>query len=559
MMQLRTYQSHAVSATFNWWTKHEGACLLQLPTAAGKSIICAELVRQVWDQWPDFHPRTVVLVPSKELAEQNAEKLVKLLPQNISVGFVSASLGKKQHLKDVVVATIGSIYKDAHQMGNIKVVIIDEAHLCNNNGKDNGMYRRFLTDLAKYCDFRVVGMTATAYRGDGVWLTDGDDPLFTGIANTVTMRELLDAGYIAPLVPPAPGSITTRIDTSNVGISQGDYKVSELSDVVETYLQGVADESVRLAADRKKWIAFTPSVANANSLALKLDYKGIRTFVVCGETPKDVREKAIEYFKQGDIRCLITVLALSTGFDVPDVDCLIWCRPTRSPVLYVQGFGRACRIAPGKTDALILDFTDTTERMGPVDLVKGKAKKRKDGVAPFVVCDNCGARNHAKALVCSECGAEIAHAEKEAVAAKASLAPILSNQIQPAPIVWHDVSRVDYSVHRKEGKPDSLRVDYWSGLMIVGSEWVCFNHEGYARQKAENWWLRRDVFCWGIPHDTVQAYALATQYTTSDGHHDGIEEPTRIATIKNGKYTEIVSYEFPRTESHERGTQKEFT
>lgn len=532
---------------------------MQLPTAAGKSIICAELVRQVWDQWPDFHPRTVVLVPSKELAEQNAEKLVKLLPQNISVGFVSASLGKKQHLKDVVVATIGSIYKDAHQMGNIKVVIIDEAHLCNNNGKDNGMYRRFLTDLAKYCDFRVVGMTATAYRGDGVWLTDGDDPLFTGIANTVTMRELLDAGYIAPLVPPAPGSITTRIDTSNVGISQGDYKVSELSDVVETYLQGVADESVRLAADRKKWIAFTPSVANANSLALKLDYKGIRTFVVCGETPKDVREKAIEYFKQGDIRCLITVLALSTGFDVPDVDCLIWCRPTRSPVLYVQGFGRACRIAPGKTDALILDFTDTTERMGPVDLVKGKAKKRKDGVAPFVVCDNCGARNHAKALVCSECGAEIAHAEKEAVAAKASLAPILSNQIQPAPIVWHDVSRVDYSVHRKEGKPDSLRVDYWSGLMIVGSEWVCFNHEGYARQKAENWWLRRDVFCWGIPHDTVQAYALATQYTTSDGHHDGIEEPTRIATIKNGKYTEIVSYEFPRTESHERGTQKEFT
>ena len=68
--------------------------LLVLPTAAGKSVICAEVVRQMWEQWPLFHPRTVVLVPSKELAEQNAEKLKALLPPTIKVGFVSASLNK---------------------------------------------------------------------------------------------------------------------------------------------------------------------------------------------------------------------------------------------------------------------------------------------------------------------------------------------------------------------------------------------------------------------------------------------------------------------------------
>lgn len=553
MMILRDYQSNAVTATFDWWTKHEGACLLTLPTAAGKSIICAEIVRQVWYQWPDFHPRTVVLVPSKELAEQNAEKLVKLLPQNISVGFVSASLGKKQHLKDVVVATIGSIYKDAHQMGNIKIVIIDEAHLCNNNGKETGMYRRFLTELAKYCQFRVVGMTATAFRGDGVWLTDGDDPLFTGIANTVTMRQLLDAGYIAPLVPPVAGAITTRIDTSTVGISNGDYKVGELSDVVETYLQGVADESVRLAADRKKWIAFTPSVTNAQSLASKLAARGIFAHVVCGETPKQERETLIELFRQGDIRCLVTVLALSTGFDVPDVDCLIWCRPTRSPVLYVQGFGRACRIAPGKTDALVLDFTDTTERMGPVDLVKGHAKKRKDGEAPFVVCDECGTRNHAKATVCIECGAEIAHAEKEAQAAKASTAAVLSTQMQAfmAQYSWNDITKVDYSIHRKDGKPDSLRVDYWAGLMIVASEWVCFEHEGYAQRKAHEWYMFRKPIDYGHEPGSVEQLLewIATGFY--------LKTPTRIATRRNGKYTEIVSYDFSRTESNQGSLEKE--
>jgi len=95
---LREYQSRAVSDLFDWWTKHQANSdipLLVLPTAAGKSVICAEIVRQMWDQWPEFHPRTVVLVPSKELAEQNAAKLKALLPHTISVGFVSASLGTK--------------------------------------------------------------------------------------------------------------------------------------------------------------------------------------------------------------------------------------------------------------------------------------------------------------------------------------------------------------------------------------------------------------------------------------------------------------------------------
>jgi DNA repair protein RadD len=463
-MQLREYQSRAVADLFNWWTKHQGnddVPLLVLPTAAGKSIICAEIVRQMYEQWPEWHPRTVVLVPSKELAEQNAEKLVKLLPINIKVGFVSASLGKKQHNADVIVATIGSIAKSAHLLGNIKCVLIDEAHLVNS--KDEGMYRKFLNALGKFCNFRTAGMTATPFRGNGVWLTDGDAPLFSGIASNVTMRELLDAKFIAPLVPPND-AVATKIDASNVGISNGDYKIGELSDVVEAYLTDVAAESVRLASGRGKWIAFTPTVANAKSLAIKLQQLGIDTGIVTGDTPKTEREALIQSFRIGDIRCLITVMALSTGFDVPDVDCIIWCRPTKSPVLYVQGFGRGVRIAHGKTDCLVLDFTDTVARMGPIDTIKGKAKsKGGNKEAPFVVCDACGARNHAAAFFCAECGAVIREPEQEKKEAKVSRAAILSTQ-QQSTVTWVDVTRVAYSVHSKPEKPDSLRVDYWSGL-----------------------------------------------------------------------------------------------
>ena len=539
-MILRDYQSRAVTDLFAWWTKHQedhDIPLLVLPTAAGKSVICAEIVRQMWDQWPLFHPRTVVLVPSKELAEQNAAKLRALLPHTINVGYVSASLGTKKYNADVIVATIGSIHKAAHLLGNIKAVVIDEAHLVSQKAGDAGMYRTFLSKLGELCEFRTVGMTATPFRGNGVWLTDGDEPLFTGIASRVSMRELLNAKFIAPLVPPTK-HIETRIDASHVGIYNGDYKVGELSREVEKYLAKVAIEATRIASERKKWIAFTPSVANAESLSDKLNRRGIVSAVVCGETPKQEREDLIRQFKEHQIHCLVTVLALSVGFDVPDVDCIIWCRPTKSPVLYVQGMGRGTRIADGKDDCLVLDFTDTVERLGPVDTIQGRAKKRSGPQeAPYSICPDCGERNAPAALVCIYCQGQIREEEEAApMDAKVSLAALLSSASEIGELIWHDVTRVDYAIHRKEGKPDSLRVDYFSGLLRTASEWVCFDHHGYAKEKAYQWWARRNPD--GIqPNNTFVAFGLSKQ----------LSSPARIATRKNGKYTEVKHYEFDRT------------
>lgn len=545
-MILRDYQSRSVADLFDWWTTHQSnndIPLLVLPTGSGKSVICAEIVRQMWEQWPEYRPRTVVLVPSKELAEQNAAKLQTLLPENIHVGFVSASLGKKQHNADVIVATIGSIHKSAHLLGDIKVVIIDEAHLVSTKASDAGMYRTFLSKLAEICQFRTVGMTATPFRGNQVWLTDGEDPLFTGIASNVTMRELLDQQFLSPLVPPAM-QMATKIDVSTVGISNGDYKVNELSAVVDTYLWKVAQEAVVMAHHRRKWIAFTPSVANAESLSDKLNERGIVSAVVCGETPAQERANLIRDFKAHQIHCLVTVLALSTGFDVPDVDCIIWCRPTKSPVLYVQGMGRGTRIAPGKEDCLVLDFTDTVERLGPVDIIKGKSKTKRAGdqSAPFCICPECGERNAPAALICAACNAIIKEPEvAKPLDAKLSYAALLSAQML-AVNTWHDVTRVDYKLHRKSGKPDSVRVDYYDGLLCCASEWICLDHGGFARSKALAWCDKRN----GCQASTEEL--LATGYT--------LKTPTRIATRKNGKFTEIKEYEFTRTERHQNAFEE---
>ena len=190
---------------------------------------------------------------------------MRILPSHIRVGYYSASLGRKQPDADVIVATIGSIAKNAHLLGNIRCVVIDEAHLVNPDGA--GQYRQFLNDLARYCVFRVVGFTATPFRGNGVWLTDGDEPLFTGIAHETPVSELLHAGYLSPLIRPID-AIQSRIDTSGISTSNGDYNISQLSDRVSDYLPAAADEACTLAADRNKWIAFLPTVCQRRGVCL---------------------------------------------------------------------------------------------------------------------------------------------------------------------------------------------------------------------------------------------------------------------------------------------------
>jgi DNA repair protein RadD len=101
-----------------------------------------------------------------------------------------------------------------------------------------------------------------------------------------------------------------------------------------------------------------------------------------------------------------------------------------------------------------------------------------------------------------------------------------------------------------------MRVDYYDGLLCVASEWVCFEHTGYARQKAEKWWLNllsMDAGSVVIPNTVNDALKLIK--AIKDVHQKqglvGFKEPTRIATRKNGKYTEVKEYEFARTERHQ--------
>jgi len=246
---------------------------------------------------------------------------------------------------------------------------------------------------------------------------------------------------------------------------------------------------------------------------------------------------------------------LTTGFDAPNVDALICLRPTLSPGLWVQIVGRGARLAPNKTDCLVCDFTDNTHRHGPVDLIDvdgdGNCK-----TSPYRVCPMCGELIEPRQKACScgysferecykchslfdrdlaacpDCGAFVRVPDRSPKHNETtSDDDILSDDgkyIRHEAIEYMTVGR-----HQKDGKPDSMKVSYFVSMSGKPyQEWLCFDHGGFATQKAKAKWSSLGGM---LPEPSSTNEAM--------DRRDELQTPSQITVVKEGKYWRVQNIE----------------
>ncbi len=537
MLSLRPYQEDALSGVFHWWQTRDDNGLVVLPTGTGKSLVIAALCQTCFE-W-DRKVRIVMLTHVRELVAQNFEELIKLWPE-APAGINSAGL-KRREVKQITFASIQSVYKRAEKFQKVDIVLIDEAHLIPRDGST--MYQRFLADLrVMNPHIKIVGLTATPYRLDSGRLDDGDDALFGGIAYDYPIKDAIAEGYLTPLVTRATG---TKLDTTGVGMLGGDFKVGALEKAVDQdgINRLVVEEVIARGQDRKGWLLFCSGVDHAHHIAEIVNAAGYPCGVIHAGTEAKERAKIIRDFKAQRLRALASMNVLTTGFNAPHVDLMAMLRPTKSRGLYVQMAGRGTRnmYAPGfdlgtregrllaiqngtKPDCLVLDFARNIERHGPIDVDPElrRAAEPGTGEAPMKECPSCGEYSFAGVRVCDNCGHEWPAPEIK-IERRASTAEILSNS-RPQ---WLQVDHMYVDRHTKPGSPDSLKISYACGY-LRHREWVCLEHEGYARAKAEKWWRKNAN---GPPPATVEE-ALQRR---SD-----VIRPSEILVRQTGKYAEVV-------------------
>lgn len=535
-LTLRDYQEECVAAHYDYFArKKEGNPLFVVPTGGGKSLIIAEFIRRSIEAWPST--RVLVVTHVKELIEQNYMEFVDHYDDALHpAGIYSAGVGRRDADCSVVFAGIQSIYKKAKRLGHFDLVLIDEAHLVPKRGM--GRYRTYLEALREINpNVRVCGYTATHYRLDGGYLHKGDGRIFTDLAYEVPVDLLIEKGYLATLVAK---EVRNAIDTTDVATSAGDFnsKQLELACTGDGMVTAAVDEMVEIGRtqERKHWLVFASGVHHANEIIERLEgHHGIETLAVFGHTEKDQRKRIVQRFRDGDLPCLVNVGVLTTGFNAPCCDMMAVMRPTQSTALYVQIMGRGMRTFPGKKNCLVLDYGENVMRHGPINRVRPKAKGGGDQAAPTKTCPECQTIVAMGLRMCPECGfffefkpREVTHERRAS-----TFRPFDPDANKPRS---YAVKRRTLRRHQKIGKPDSLRVDYSCGMRIF-SEWVCFEHSGFAKRKALEWWQRMGG---NTPFPDTVTEVLRRQHE--------LRQPTTIEIVADGEFDRIRRHLFTTPE-----------
>jgi DNA repair protein RadD len=530
-VQLRPYQQAAVDAVYNHLrTRDDNPCVV-IPTAGGKTPCLATVCRDAVTQW---NGRVLILAHVKELLEQTADKLAQVCPQ-VDFGIYSAGLKRRDTDNPVIVAGIQSVYRRACELDRFDLVIIDEAHLLSPDGES--MYQQFLSDAKQVNpNLRIIGFTATPFR-----LKDGPicspEGVLNAICYEVGIKELIRDGYLCPLVSK---SGSQQIDFGALHVRGGEFVADEVEDLMdsEILVESVCREIVEQSAGRSAVLIFSSGVRHGNHIVDTLrDKHGIECGFVTGETSSEDRERLLRRFRSGELKYLCNVNVLTTGFDAPNIDCVALVRPTSSPGLFYQAVGRGFRLHPNKQNCLVLDFGGNVLRHGPVDCLRIKAAGgRPTGEAPAKQCPKCNALIATGYATCPECGFIFPPPEKQKHEAKASEAAILSGQITTT---RYEVTDTHYYSHLKKGASDdaprSLRVDYSIGWRSRKSEWICFEHSGFARQRAVTWWKQRSSD--PVPATTDEALALI------EGGAVAQTLAITVRSVSGEEYDRIIDYE----------------
>lgn len=360
--------------------------VVQAPTGYGKTIVASELLRSYLDQGK----RVLFVVPAISLVNQSVEVFDS---QGLhDIGVMQAYHEMTDWRMPLQVASVQTLSR--RTLPKADVVMIDEIHHFFK------FYEKWLLDPT-WKDVPFIGLSATPWtKGLGAW--------FQKLIIAATTQELIDAGILSKFNVFAPA----HPDLSKVRTLGGDYREDDLertmdqrhlvADIVETWL--------KLGGQRPTF-CFCVNRSHAKHVQEQFLASGISAGYQDAYTRDTDRILLKTRFHNGEIKVVCSVGTMIVGIDW-DVRCIIWARPTRSEIMFVQGTGRGLRTAEDKQDCLILDHSSNHSRLGFVtdiiheELDDGtkRASAKANNIRLPKECPQCHFLKPPKTLECPSCG-----------------------------------------------------------------------------------------------------------------------------------------------------------
>jgi len=332
--------------------------LIVAATGTGKTMIAAFDYQRLC-KVGEPRPRLLFVAHRREILTQAHDSFRQVLGDP---GFGELLVdGERPQAGDHVFASIQSL---SNRLSDIdprryEHVVVDEFHHA-----EAGSYRRLLAHLTPN---ELLGLTATPERGDGVNVAES---FFDGrIAAELRLWEALDRGLLCPF---NYFGVADSVDLSGLAWQRGGYDRAALEGVYTGHHERVRQIIAAIhryvgAPESMRALGFCVGVEHARFMAEQFSKRGIAAVAVTGSTPLDERDAAMEQLRAGQMRVVFCVDVFNEGVDLPELDTLLFLRPTESAALFLQQLGRGLRWRPAKLTT-VLDFIGNAHRKFRFDL-----------------------------------------------------------------------------------------------------------------------------------------------------------------------------------------------
>jgi len=372
-MKLREYQIKIIEDTRQELRNGNKKICIVAPCGSGKSVVLSTIIKTATSKGNGV----LFLVHRKELIEQISSTM-----QVLGVDMDMCEC----YMVQTATRRLNKIKKPA-------IIVVDEVH--------HVLSRSYMNIIEYFSDAILLGFTATPVRMN----EGGLGKAFNALIKTVSTRWLIDNNYLADYRYFA----SSLISLEGIKVKRGDYDSEQVRGLVEqSRVYGETVSNWERIAKGKKTIVYCSSITSSIETVEAFNSSGYNAVHLDGNTSKTVRALEVQKFRDGETMILSNVDLFGEGFDIPDCECVVLVRPTKSLSLYIQQSMRSMRYKEGKT-AIIIDHVNNVMEHGLPDddrewTLETKKRKKTKCEAPIRVCEECYAVVGVSVKECPECG-----------------------------------------------------------------------------------------------------------------------------------------------------------
>lgn len=366
--------------------KQYNSFMVYSPTGSGKTGLSAFIT----DGFVSRGMRVLMTCPYTVLVTQTAKRFIQYgLPED-EISYVWRDHPNYDPERKIQIASADTLIRRDFPE-NIDLLIVDEAHL----------RRKKMLEVIKYLTtethVKVIGLSGTPFAP---FL----GKYYQRLIKPTTIKELMDTGvlcgyeFFAPTKPDLSGVKVTRSDEFG-----SDYKEDEVAEIMcgADLVGDIVSNWLSHGEDRPT-VAFCVNVNHANYVTLQFNKAGVNAEVMTAQTPHDERQMMIHRFEQGATKIIVSVGTLIAGFD-SDVRCIIYARPTKSEIRWLQIIGRGLRTAKGKDKCLVFDHSGSVHRLGYPDSIEYDTLPSKNDGMKTAVSERENEKREKLPKECSQC------------------------------------------------------------------------------------------------------------------------------------------------------------